>query len=69
MDNITFTTPPFVYSRRIIYTPSPFARSSLIHLQETGTLQATHPHKNERSGLRTPRVYLRSRLICAKWRK
>lgn len=51
MDNITFTTPPFVHSRRIIYTPSPFARSSLIHLQETGTLQATHPHKNERSGL------------------
>lgn len=36
---------------RIIYTPSTFARSSLIHLQETGTLQATHPHKNERSGL------------------
>ena len=40
-----------VSSNRIIYTPSPFARSSLIHLQETGTLQATHPHKNERSGL------------------
>lgn len=40
-----------VSSNRIIYTPSTFARSSLIHLQETGTLQATHPHKNERSGL------------------
>lgn len=40
-----------VSSNRIIYTPSPFARASLIHLQETGTLQATHPHKNERSGL------------------
>lgn len=44
----------FIYSvssNRIIYTPSTFARSSLIHLQETGTLQATQPHKNERSGL------------------
>lgn len=40
-----------VSSNRIIYTPSSFARSSLIHLQETGTLQATHHHKNERSGL------------------
>ena len=40
-----------VSSNRIIYTPSTFARSSLIHLQETGTLQATHSHKNERSGL------------------
>ncbi len=42
-----------VSSTRIIYTPSTFARSSLIHLQETGTLQAIHPHKNERSGLRS----------------
>lgn len=40
-----------VSSNRIIYTPSPFARSALIHLQETGTLQATHPHKNKRNGL------------------
>lgn len=40
-----------VSSNRIIYTPSTFARSSLIHLQETGTLQAIRPHKNERSGL------------------
>ena len=29
-----------VRSSRIIYTPSAFARSSLLHLQETGTLQA-----------------------------
>ena len=40
-----------VRSSRIIYTPSVFARSSLLHLQETGTLQALHPHKSERSGL------------------
>lgn len=50
--NSLFTaTTNSVSSNRIIYTPSSFARSSLIHLQETGTLQATHPHKNERSGL------------------
>ena len=40
-----------VRSSRIIYTPSVFARSSLLHLQETGTLQALHPHKSERIGL------------------
>ena len=40
-----------VSSTRLIYTPSAFARSSLIHLQETGTLQALRPHKNERSNL------------------
>lgn len=52
MDNaLLFTNTNSVSSNRIIYTPSTFARSSLIHLQETGTLQATHPHKNERSGL------------------
>ena len=51
MDNTSFFTTNPVSSNRIIYTPSTFARSSLIHLQETGTLHATHPHKNERSGL------------------
>ncbi len=51
MSNLLFSNTNSVASNRIIYTPSTFARSSLIHLQETGTLQATHPHKNERSGL------------------
>ena len=40
-----------VSSSRIIYTPSTFARSSLIHLQETGTLQALYSHKSERQNL------------------
>ena len=40
-----------VRSSRIIYTPSAFARSSLLHLQETGTLQALKSHKSERAGL------------------
>lgn len=55
MDNTSFFTTNSVFSvsseSRIIYTPSSFARSSLVYLQETGTLQATRPHKNERSGL------------------
>lgn len=49
--NSFITSPAASDSNRIIYTPSAFARSSLIHLQETGTLQALHPHKSERSGL------------------
>lgn len=40
-----------VHSRRIIYTPSPFARSNLIHLQEVGSLQARQPHASVRKGL------------------
>lgn len=40
-----------VSSNRIIYTPSEFAKSSLIYLQETGTLQAKFPHTSKRSGL------------------
>ena len=52
MEQVLFTNSnTSVSSKRIIYTPSSFARSSLIHLQETGTLQALHPHKSERSSL------------------
>lgn len=40
-----------VESNRIIYTPSSFARSSLIHLQEIGTSKAKQPHTNSRSRL------------------
>lgn len=40
-----------VQSERIIYTPSSFARSSLIHLQETGELQARRPHASRRADL------------------
>ena len=40
-----------VYSSRILYTPSVFARSTLFHLQEVGSLQAIHPHTSSRSGL------------------
>ena len=40
-----------VHSQRIIYTPSPFARSNLVHLQEVGRLQARSPHASTRKGL------------------
>ena len=40
-----------VSSSRIIYTPSTFARTSLLHLQEVGSLQAIHPHTSTRTNL------------------
>lgn len=40
-----------VHSHRIIYTPSTFARSSLLHLQEVGSLQARQPHTSARKDL------------------
>ena len=47
-----FNPPSFsVNSTRIIYTPSTFARTSLLHLQEVGTLHAIHPHISKRSDL------------------
>ena len=41
----------YVSSSRIIYTPSIFARTSLLHLQEVGSLQAIHPHTSTRTNL------------------
>ena len=40
-----------VNSSRILYTPSVFAKTNLIHLQETGTLQAQKPHTSKRENL------------------
>lgn len=40
-----------VNSKRILYTPSSFARSALLYLQETGELKAKKPHVSHRQGL------------------
>ena len=40
-----------VNTSRIIYTPSDFAKMSLFHIQEIGTLQATKPHTSKRENL------------------
>lgn len=42
-----------VTTNRIIYTPSVFARTNLLHLQECGTLTAVAPHVSGRSGLQS----------------
>ena len=51
MNEITFHDSQQVDSQRILYTPSAFARSCLIHLQEVGTLRALSPHTSQRSNL------------------
>lgn len=50
-DSGFFSDSPSVQSERILYTPSPFARSSLLHVQEVGTLRALRPHTSRREGL------------------
>lgn len=40
-----------VASNRILYTPSVFAKTNLIHLQEIGELQARQPHTSKRENL------------------
>ncbi len=40
-----------VTSNRILYTPSIFAKTNLIHLQEIGNLQAQQPHTSQRENL------------------
>lgn len=40
-----------VASNRVLYTPSTFARTSLLHLQEVGSLRALRPHTSKRSNL------------------
>lgn len=47
----TNNTQSIVTSNRILYTPSAFARTSLLHLQEIGELTALRPHVSSRSGL------------------
>lgn len=54
MDNKKyFTTASIVSSNRVLYTPSSFARNSLLHLQEIGELQALAPHTSKRDGLQS----------------
>ena len=48
-----FTTAYIVSSNRVLYTPSAFARTSLLHLQEIGELQALAPHTSSRSNLQS----------------
>ena len=45
--------PLIVSSDRILYTPSSFARTALLSLQEIGSLQAKKAHASARSGLRS----------------
>ncbi|MFI3237420.1 MAG: AraC family transcriptional regulator [Lachnospiraceae bacterium] len=42
-----------VESNRILYTPSTFARESLIHIQEVGSLQSLIPHVSTRERLQS----------------
>ena len=44
-------TGSLVTSKRILYTPSEFARTSLLHLQEIGSLKVTKPHTSGRQNL------------------
>ena len=53
MQSNLFTSSPSVQSSRILYTPSPFARSSLLHLQEVGSLTAIKPHTSKREKLQS----------------
>lgn len=51
--NKFFTTASIVSSNRVLYTPSAFARNSLLHLQEIGTLKALAPHTSSHSDLQS----------------
>lgn len=51
--SFTNSTNSIVTSNRILYTPSSFARSSLLTLQEIGTLEALKPHTSSRDNLQS----------------
>ena len=48
-----FTASASVSSECILYTPSPFARANLLHLQEAGSLRALSPHTSRRDRLQS----------------
>lgn len=50
-----------VQSSRLLYTPSAFARASLVHLQEIGELQARRPHTSQREDLESYLFFI----VCA----
>lgn len=47
-----------VQSNRILYTPSVFAKTNLIHLQEAGELTALQPHSSSREHLNSYLFFL-----------
>ena len=49
--NVTNDESAIVFSDRELYTASSFARSSPLHLQVIGSLQAKKAHASNRSGL------------------
>lgn len=49
--NTPFFQSELVESKRILYTPSNFAKTSLLHLQEIGKLQAKRIHRSSRRNL------------------
>ena len=51
IDYFTNYQPSAVTSNRILYTPSSFARKSLLYLQEIGELEAKRSHTSSRFGL------------------
>lgn len=51
MDHTSYFHGDLVSSNRILYTPSIFARTCLLHLQEIGCLQAQQPHMSRRTNL------------------
>ena len=50
MQELFLNSEASVQSDRILYTPSLFARSALLNLQEVGSLKARSPHTSTRSG-------------------
>lgn len=44
-------TSPIVSFKRVLYTPTSFAKSALLYLQEIGSLQAEQPHISSRTHL------------------
>lgn len=57
MEQSLFTSSPSVRSSRILYTASPFARTSLLHLQEVGSLTAIRSHTSKRENLQSYLVF------------
>jgi len=51
MENSALFHGDLTNSSRILYTASDFAKQSLLHIQEIGTLQATKPHISRRNNL------------------
>lgn len=60
---------PVVFSDRVLYTPTSFAKTALLYLQEIGSLQAKKPHTGQGVVISMPRCTVWKQMWQRMWKE